>query len=174
MRGAKQIYFINSIVSRLPSHRLRLFLYRTVLGIEIGAGSHVFMGARFEARGNVRIGRNSVINQGCHFDNQGKIVIGDNVSISADAAIVTSDVNVKDPERKPRTRPVEIGDYVVIGTRATVLPGVRVGEGGVVAAGAVVCKDVPPYTFVAGIPAKTTGSRPRGPTYNARYYRFFS
>jgi maltose O-acetyltransferase len=64
---------------------------------------------------------------------------------------------------------VVIGDHAWIGYRALVLPGVTIGEGGVVAAGAVVTKDVPPYAIVAGNPARVVGQRTRDLTYELDY-----
>lgn len=60
---------------------------------------------------------------------------------------------------------VQIGDYAWISRRAVILPGVTIGEGAVVAAGAVVTKNVAPYTVVGGVPAKFVAERPRGLTY---------
>ena len=59
---------------------------------------------------------------------------------------------------RPSVAPVVIGDRVWVGTRAIILKGVTIGDGAVVAAGAVVNKDVPPHAVVAGIPAKVVGS----------------
>ena len=52
------------------------------------------------------------------------------------------------------TKPIEIGDHVWIGLRAIILKGVKIGNGSVIAAGAVVTRDVPPYSLVAGVPAR--------------------
>ena len=68
---------------------------------------------------------------------------------------------------------MSIGDYAVIMTRAIILPGVTVGEGAMVAAGAVVSKDVPPYTIVGGVPAKKIGDRAKSLDYVCDYYRLF-
>ena len=65
-----------------------------------------------------------------------------------------------------------IGDYVWIGYRAIVLPGVTIGNGAVVGAGAAVSKDVPPFTIVAGNPAHAIGERPTQINYNLSYQPF--
>lgn len=97
----------------------------------------------------VDIGENVVLRGG------GGIVIGSRVLIAAGAAI-TSVGHPVQPPRWGRTvaKPIVIGNEVWIGTNAVVLPGVTIGDGAVIAAGAVVTRDVPPYTVVAGVPAR--------------------
>jgi maltose O-acetyltransferase len=76
---------------------------------------------------------------------------------------------VQDPDFVESFAPVVIGDRVWIGLRALVLGGVTIGEGAIVAAGAVVTKDVAPYTIVAGVPAVSVGERTRGLRYELDY-----
>jgi len=85
----------------------------------------------------------------------GGVTIGDRVLIAAGAAIVSEGHPVDLPRwRQVESKAVRIGNDVWIGTHAIILPGVTVGDGSIVAAGAVVTSDVPPYTVVAGIPAR--------------------
>ena len=77
-----------------------------------------------------------------------------NISISADVCILTADHDPQSTVFEGRTKAVNICDYVFVGTRAIILPGVTLGKGCIVCAGAVVTKDVPPYTVVGGVPAK--------------------
>lgn len=104
---------------------------------------------------NITIGKNVFFNSGCRFQDQGGIVIGDGTLIGHNVVIATINHDL-DPrkERKNHYAPVVIGNHVWIGSNATILPGVTVGEWAVVAAGAVVTKDVEPYTVVGGVPAK--------------------
>ncbi len=81
-----------------------------------------------------------------------RIEIGADAAIGEDVMIRDSDNHIIDPQR-PITRPVRIGNNVWIGSRAMVLKGVTIGDGAVVAAGAVVTRDVPPRSLVAGVPA---------------------
>ncbi|WP_228052460.1 acyltransferase [Nodosilinea sp. LEGE 07298] len=120
------------------------------------------------------MGDNSVINQKCCIDNRGRIEIGKNVSISPEVCIITADHDLQNARFVGRIRPVFIDDYVFIGMRALILPGVKIGEGSVVAAGAVVTKDVLPYTIVAGVPAKLISMRKKDLNYTINYKRFFS
>ena len=104
---------------------------------------------------NITIGKNVFFNSGCRFQDQGGIKIGDGTLIGHNVVIATINHDL-DPckDRKNHYAPVIIGSHVRIGSNATILPGVTVGEWAVVAAGAVVTKDVEPYTVVGGVPAK--------------------
>ena len=167
------LYFNNYILSYIPLHSLRKCFYVSFLGFEIGVGSNIFMGAWFDTKKNFRIGKNSIINQKCRLDNRGGLTIGDNVSISAEVCILTADHDLQSPLFIGRCRPVTIEDYVFVGTRAIVLPGVTLGKGCAVAAGAVVTKDVEPFTIVGGVPARHIGNRNEGLNYECYYPRSF-
>ena len=140
---------------------------------EISKGSHIFMGAWFYCRKKFKVGVNSVINEKCRLDNRGGLTIGDNVSISAEVCIITADHDLQSPDFEGRLRQVVIEDYVFIGTRAMILPGVTLGKGCAVAAGAIVTKNVSPFTIVAGVPAKPIGHRIENLEYNCHYTRSF-
>lgn len=104
---------------------------------------------------NIIIGKDVFINSGCHFQDQGGIEIGDGVLIGHNVVLATinHDLNPKE-NRKNHYAPIKIGAHVWIGSNATVLAGVSIGEWAVVGAGAVVTKDVPAFTVVGGVPAK--------------------
>ena len=104
---------------------------------------------------NISIGKDVFINSGCHFQDQGGITIGDGSLIGHNVVLATINHDL-DPRnhRKNHYAPITIGNHVWIGSNATILPGVTIGNWAVVAAGAVVAKDVPAYTAVGGIPAK--------------------
>lgn len=104
---------------------------------------------------NITIGKDVFINSGCHFQDQGGIVIGDGALIGHNVVLATINHDL-DPvkEHKNHYAPIHIGNHVWIGSNVTILPGVTLGEWAVVAAGAVVSKDVEPYTVVGGVPAK--------------------
>jgi maltose O-acetyltransferase len=167
------LYLSNRVVAHIPFHFIRLSFYRYCLGLEIGSGSHILMEAWFDAKRNFKMGQNSVINQKCRLDNRGSITIGDSVSISAEVCILTADHDPQSHDFSARILPVSIEDYVFVGTRAMILPGVTLGKGAVVGAGAVVTKNVAPFTIVAGVPAKPIGSRRSDLDYSASYPRLF-
>ncbi|MDE7211765.1 MAG: sugar O-acetyltransferase [Lachnospiraceae bacterium] len=104
---------------------------------------------------NITIGKDVFINSGCHFQDQGGIEIGDGTLIGHNVVLATinHDLNPKE-NRKNHYAPIKIGAHVWIGSSATVLPGVTIGDYAVVAAGAVVTRDVPAMTVVGGVPAK--------------------
>lgn len=104
---------------------------------------------------NIHIGENVFINSGCKMQDQGGIYIGDDVLIGHNACLLTLN-HVSDPESRADMypEPVHIEDKAWLGSNVTVLPGVRIGEGAIVAAGAVVTKDVEPLTVVGGVPAR--------------------
>ena len=104
---------------------------------------------------NISIGKDVFINSGCHFQDQGGIEIGDGALIGHNVVLATinHDLNPK-KNRKNHYAPIKIGAHVWIGSNATILPGVTIGDHAVVAAGAVVTQDVPALTVVGGVPAK--------------------
>ncbi|MDE6660453.1 MAG: sugar O-acetyltransferase [Anaeroplasmataceae bacterium] len=104
---------------------------------------------------NVVIGKRVWIQQGCTFFDRGGITIGDDVFIAPKVNLITLN-HIMNPYERSTTiaKPIKIGNRVWIGIAATILPGVTIGDNAIVAAGAVVTKDVPSNTVVAGNPAK--------------------
>lgn len=103
---------------------------------------------------NIHVGKNVFINSGCHFQDQGGIYIDDGALIGHEVVIATLNHSLN-PQKRANLipSPIHIGKNVWIGAHATILPGVSIGDGAVVAAGAVVTKDVPEKTVVGGVPA---------------------
>lgn len=104
---------------------------------------------------NITIGQDVFINSGCHFQDQGGIEIENGALIGHNVVLATINHDL-DPamNRKNHYAPIRIGAHAWIGSNATVLSGVSIGEWSVVAAGAVVTKDVPPMTVAGGVPAR--------------------
>ena len=104
---------------------------------------------------NIRFGRNVFVNSGCCFQDHAGIEIGDGTLIGHQVVIATLN-HVADPARRADMIPkgVRIGKNVWIGAHATVLPGVNIGDDAIIAAGAVVTKDVEAGSVVGGVPAK--------------------
>ena len=108
-----------------------------------------------------------IINRGVTLDGRGPLCVGDRVNISAEAILFTADHDPNSPVFAGRARSTVIGDRAWIASRAVVLPGASVGDGALVAAGAVVHGLVDPWTIVAGNPARVIGNAPttRRPNY---------
>ena len=104
---------------------------------------------------NITVGKNVFINMGCKFQDQGGIFIGDGALIGHNVVLATLNHGISPDERHDLfPAPIHIGKNVWIGANATVLPGVTIGDNAVIAAAAVVTKDVPANVVVGGIPAK--------------------
>lgn len=147
-----------TIIGNIPLWTIRKFIYE-FFGIKIGEGSVIHLWARFYQPKNVEIGEDSHIGDNCFLDGRNKIKIGDHVDIASQVLIYNEEHNLSSDQFEATNESVEIGDYVFLGPRAIILPGVKIGKGAVVAAGAVVTKDVPEFTIVGGVPAVKIGER---------------
>lgn len=137
------------------------FFWARKMGCAIGQAVNIESGAEFDE--HVTIGDRSSLG----VDSQvfGPVTIGSNVMMGPECCILTRnhqhdrcDIPMIDQGYEDY-RPVVIGDDVWIGRRVIILPGVTVGGGSIIAAGAVVSKDVKPYSIVGGVPAKQIGNR---------------
>lgn len=134
-------------------------------GAKIGKGSVIYGGVDARCCRKILIGENCSVGHQAMLDGRGKLEIGNNVNLSSGVWIWTAEHDVQSPDFAGRNSPVVIEDYAWVGSRVTVLPGVRIGKGAVVASGAVVTKDVPEFTIVGGVPAKAIGTRNRQLNY---------
>jgi acetyltransferase-like isoleucine patch superfamily enzyme len=154
------------VIAKFPSRSLRHAVYRR-MGMALGDGTCIHRGVEVRDAGRIRIGAGSVIGFDAILDGRSGITIGRQVNVSSQAAIWTRQHDITDPEFAAIGAPVVVGDRAWLSFRSTVLPGVTIGEGAVVAAGAVVTRDVPAYVIVAGVPARVVGQRnPRELTYD--------
>ncbi len=189
--------YLSTLTGLIPSHTIRLFLYRHFFRIKIGKDTSVHWLARFDQPTGIEIGHNTIIGNDAFLDGRmvrdgsGKksgylsyireflsptirpLVIGNNVSIAGNVQIFTMEHDIDDTNFRAIGAPVIIEDYVVIGTRVTILPGVRIGKGAVIASGAVVTKDVEAYTVVGGVPARFIKPRSQNLTYTLKFARWF-
>lgn len=150
------------IIGYFPSHHIRRLFYR-LGGISIGRGSTLHMGTKFYDPRNIKIGEDSIIGEGTVLDGRAKLTIGNHVDIASEVMIYNSEHNVHSADFAGESgvivAPVSIEDYVFIGPRAIILPGVTLKKGSVVGAGAVVTKNTEEYEIVGGVPAKVIGER---------------
>lgn len=169
---ASVFYFYNHIITWTPSYHVRHAYLRHVLRIKIGKGSSIHMGC-FITGNNIIIGRNCVINRKCYLDGRTGLVMGDNVGISPEAYILSQTHLIRDPEFSVVGGLVTLEDFVWVGARAMIMPGVTVCRGCVVGAGAVVTRSSLPYKILAGVPAKEIGNRPENLKYTLSFFPFF-
>jgi maltose O-acetyltransferase len=143
--------------SAVVNHLVRPALLKA-FGLKFGKNCAIFPGLRIYSRlDDVTIDDHSFINQNCFFDASAPIKIGKHCQIGLNVSFITSTHQLNSDlkgKRPTLSKPIEVEDCVWICAGAQILGGVTIGEGSVIAAGAVVTKDVPPHTVVGGIPAK--------------------
>ena len=145
-------------VGHIPFHTVRNLFYM-LAGIQIGPKTVIHMGARFFQPRNIKIGEGTIVGDHIFLDGRAQLTIGRHVDIASEVMIYNSEHDLEKDDFGSLEAPVEIGDYVFIGPRAIILPGVKIGKGAIVAAGAVVTKSVQDYEIVGGVPARNIGER---------------
>ncbi len=148
-------------VAETPVHHVRRFFYR-LAGMKIGQGSTLHMRVRVYDPRNISIGEDTIIGERVVLDGRAKLYIGNHVDIATGAMIFNSQHDIQNEDFHAIEIDNYVEDYVFIGPNAIVLPGVKVGKGAVIAAGAVVTKDVAPLQIVGGVPAQPIGMRKLG------------
>lgn len=130
-------------------------LFSELIGKQVDESFGLFPPFYTDFGKNITLGKHVFINSGCSFQDQGGIVIGEGTLVGHNVMIATLNHDMT-PSKRGDTIPrsVLIGKKVWIGSNATILPGVTIGDYAIVAAGAIVSKDVPAYAVVGGVPAK--------------------
>lgn len=174
---ARRLYFCNvdlfhdlflKWVGDVHSHTIRIFFYRHVFCMDICEKSTIYYGCEIRDALNLHIGEGTIIGDNAILDARAGINIGENVCFASNVSIWTMQHDYRDPQFRCTAEhygPVTIDKRAWIGPNVIILHSVHIGEGAVVAAGAVVTKDVPPFTLVGGVPAKEIGKRPEQLTY---------
>ena len=155
-------------VARIPSHAVRYFIYRNIFCVRMAKKVIIYLGAEIRNPHRMEIGEGSIIGDNAILDARNGLKMGRNVNLSSHVSIYTMQHDHRSPVFAAPCGPhlsVEIGDRAWLGPNTIILPGIHIGEGAVVAAGAVVTKDVPPFAIVAGIPAKPIGTRNKHLSY---------
>jgi len=158
-----RLIWARMVLAPLPPNvgsRLRTAVLRRV-GFPIGRGTLFWGTPTITGSGDIysrlRIGDYCWFNMGCFFDLGAPIEIGDRVALGHQVMLMTGSHELGGAERRAGSyvvAPVRIDSGAWLGSRATVLPGIHIGAGAIVAAGALVTKDVPAHTLVAGVPAR--------------------
>lgn len=130
-------------------------LISELFGYEVPGTIKVFPPLYADFGKNIMVGEHVFINACCHFQDHGGVTIGDGCQIGHNVVFATLNHGL-DPEKRASTypAPIVLGKNVWVGSNATILQGVTIGDNSVVAAGAVVTKDVEPNTVVGGVPAR--------------------
>lgn len=154
-----------AILRPVAQWRSRLEVIEQLEGLKrLGRGVVVNGPVEFGNPAATELGDDVCINPGLRVRGEGGLRIGSHVHFGIDVEILTSNHNYNRPARLPYdevrlAEDVEIGDCTWVGDRVVIVPGVKIGEGAVLAAGAVVVRDVPPLTVVGGAPAKALRER---------------
>jgi maltose O-acetyltransferase len=156
--GSRTWFLWTNYVAASPfvGHNTRKNLYRR-LGLHVSEEAYdIGFGCYFHSS-EMSIGARTFINDFCYFENVAPVVIGDDVAVGMQTSILTSTHELSRGTRRSGdwgVRPVTIEDGCWIGARALILPGVTIGRGAVVAAGAVVSDDCDPQRLYGGVPAR--------------------
>jgi acetyltransferase-like isoleucine patch superfamily enzyme len=162
----------NSFVTHFPSHHVRL-AYLRLFGATIGKGAAIMRTTQILDIEFLTIGDGSTVGSRCLLDARAGLWIGDNVTIASDVHILGGGHDIDHPDFLPVPIPTVIEDYTWIASRAMVLPSL-IRRGAVVAAGAVVVKDVGEFEVVGGNPARVIAKRnPDALGYSASYRPLF-
>lgn len=154
------------VLSHFPSHLFRNFILRYIYGVRLTKGAIIYSGFQIRNPKSVWIGKGTVVGYNCELDGRKGLTIGENVNISSDVKFYTLQHDYNSKDFAAVGAPIYIEDYVWVSVRAIILPGVTVGKGAVIAAGAVVTKNVEPYAIMGGVPAKKIGERSRELNYS--------
>lgn len=157
--------YINSC---LYSHHIRNFIIKYVLGLKMEENVVIYYNVEIREPWKISIGKGTIIGDRNILDGRNGIKIGNYVTFASNVSIWTEQHDHRDPWFRCDTQkklPVEIGNRAWIGPNTVILHSVHIGEGAVVAAGAVVTKDVEAFSIVAGIPAKKIGERNKNLKY---------
>lgn len=157
-------WLLLSIISCIPARFVRTGLLR-IMGMKI-TGAVLYSGFHIRKPSRISIGKGTVIGHGATLDGRNGIKIGNNVNFSSEVMIWTMQHDYNASDFRASGGPVVIHDYAWISARAIILPNVIIGEGAVVAAGALVTRNVDPYTVVGGVPAKKIADRNRNLDYS--------
>lgn len=172
------IRFIDINIGHIPSHTIRNMIYKHIFMVEMEKNAIIYYGAEIRCHSRLKIGKGSIIGDKSILDARNGIIIGQNVNMSTNVSIYTEQHDHRDPYFRSNSDGsfrVKIENRAWIGPNVIILHGVTIGEGAVIAAGAVVTKDVEPFTIAGGIPAKKIGERNKNLIYcfNGKHIPFY-
>lgn len=163
-------------IGYFPSQSVRNAVYKHIYYMKIEKGATIRYGLKLLGASGIKIGTGSALGDECWLDGRFGIKIGQNVNIASQVHMWSASHDMNDPYFRSNSKtvgPIIIDDNAWIGPHTTILDNVHIGEGAVVCAGAVVTKDVEPFSVVAGIPAKKIKERNRDIRYKLSGASFF-
>lgn len=151
---SKAIYYAvtlwgNRIINKLPSRHIRRWFYQ-MLGARFGKDCFPCRRVEILLPKGLTLGDRVAVGWYAELDARGGITVGNDTNISSHVKLITGSHDIDDPNYTADFLPIHIGHHCWIGTGAMILQGVKIGDGAVVAAGALVNKDIPPYTVWGG------------------------
>lgn len=166
-------YIFNRFITFIPIHSIRNLFIKRMVG-SYGSCVGILMGLELRKPKNIFIGDHVIINKKVLLDGRGgRLIIGSNVDIAQETNIWTLEHEVHSDYHESCGADVIIEDYVWIASRCTILPGVRIGRGAIVASNSVVTKDIPAMAIVGGVPATVIGERKSKLKYNLNFRPWF-
>lgn len=166
------VLFGNAIWNKLPSRHLRKWFYQ-MLGAKIGKDCFPSRRVEILLPMGLELGERVAVGWFAELDARAGIKIGNDTNVSSHVKLITGSHDVDDKEYNADFKPIEIGHHCWIGTGAIVLQDVKIGDGAVVAAGAVVTKDIPANEVWGGVPAKYIKKRNINLDYKLGRLQFF-
>ncbi len=158
-------FLVLGVLTHIPVQWVRHGILR-LYGMEIDRTSIIYMGGEIRSPRNISIKKNTTIGHKCTLDGRGGISIGECVNFSSEVMIWSVEHDLNSPSFGTHEGRVIVEDYAWLSCRSIILPGVTIGKGAVVAAGAVVTKSVEPYAIVGGVPARKIGERTKDLQYS--------
>lgn len=156
--------FGNVVINKLPSRHLRKWFYQ-LMGAQIGKNTFPCRRVEVLLPRGLKLADDVAVGWFAELDARGGITVDHDTNISSHVKMITGSHDIDDPDFTADFKPIHVGHHCWIGTGATILQGVNIGDGAVVAAGAVVTKNVPAYEVWGGVPARKIASR----TVNLNY-----
>lgn len=156
--------FGNVVINKIPSRHIRRWFY-IMMGAKLGKDTLPFRRVEVLLPKGLVLEDRVTVGWFVELDARAGIEVGHDTNISSYVKLITGSHDVDSPEYKADFQPIKIGHHCWIGTGAIILQGVTIGDGAVVAAGAVVTKDIPPYEVWGGVPARFIKKRTQNMNY---------
>lgn len=151
-------YCVTKMYDKSIFLNLRKWFYQ-MLGAKMGKNTFPCRRVEILLPQGLKLGDGVAVGWFAELDARGGITVDHDTNISSHVKMITGSHDIDDPNFTADFKPIHVGHHCWIGTGATILQGVNIGDGAVVAAGAVVTKDIPPYEIWGGVPAKCIRKR---------------